>query len=155
MKKILLLILILSASSLLCAQNKIVTGWRMEFWQLKSLNGDYLTIAKDQTMIVTWDQPLSNEKYEDQPSFGIGDTTGVKKVIDVSLNDVMKNIGQDSIMTCKFEKKLELDPGSWSLIIYAYRDTLFSKHSKPFWFNVKAIPPPVPSLPVEVKIWFK
>lgn len=152
MKRIFLVILLLSTTSLLCAQNRFVDGWKMEFWQLKPLSGDYLTVSKGDTMVISWDQPLSNQDYEEQPSFGIGDTTGNKKMVDIPFNNVSSKLNPDSTLRCVFKKDVDLSSGSWALIIYSYRGSLISRHSRPFWFRVSERPP---MLPIEVKIFIK
>ena len=155
--EIAVIILLLIALATLCgtvvkAENPVVDGWRMEFWKLKPLSGDYLTVNRGDSLVIRWDQPLQNEAYENQPSFGIGDTTGFKISINIPIDSVSSGINPNSSLFCTFKKYVNLSAGSWAIIIYSYRDSLISKHSRPFWFRVSENPP---MFPIEVKVFIK
>ena len=154
--KIAIILLLLLGLIALCGSDvnakTPVDGWKMGFWKLKPLSGDYLTVSRGDSLVIRWDQPLQDEAYENQPSFGIGDTTGFKISIDIPLDSVLTIINSDSSLSCTFKKYVNLTAGSWAIIIYSYRESLYSKHSRAFWFRVSENPP---MFPIEVKVFIK
>ena len=128
--------------------------WRLDFWQLKPITGDYLSVSRGDTLTISWVQEFSTTPLNKQYDWGIGDTTGVHYSITISLTDVIGIVSQDSTrMDAKYIRKVELEPGMWAITLAA-RDKYgnWSKHSKPFWFRVTGNPP---SMPVEIRVWVK
>ena len=131
-----------------------IAGWEFDFYQLRPLQGDYTTISAGDTIKIDWIQELKTIPYNQQYDWGIGDTTGVKKTFYVSINEITKVLSNDSTYySCKAARSIALIPGSWALVMRTKGAWgKWSKHSKPYWFNVVGYPP---QMPIEIKLIVK
>ncbi len=131
-----------------------IQGWKIEFWQLNPIQGDYTTIAPGDTMIISWIQELKSIPFNKQYSWAIGDTTGVHKTLYISIDDIISIISPDSTQyQCKYKRTVSLLPGSWALVMYTQgKNGMWSKHSKAYWFRVVSYPP---MGPIEINLIVK
>ena len=159
MKKLLLVLFAILVSVSSCAaqtqytDDSFIDGWQLEFWQLKPLTGDYLIVFTGDTMSIEFDQALKTVPLSSQPQWGIGDTTGYKNIIYIEKSKFRRLAIMDTIITYAIFKSISLLPGSYSLIIRTKGiNGQYSRHSKPYWFNVVNVPP---MMPVEIKLFIK
>ena len=156
MRKLILITSIIIATFLSCAaqtrytDDSFISGWELEFWQLRPLQGDYLIVFPGDTMKIQFDQALKSVPLSSQPQWGIGDTTGIADSLFIPKADMIKSHVTDSLITYAYSKSINLLPGAWALVIKTKgTNGLYSKNSKAYWFNVISIPP---DMPVEVKL---
>ncbi len=156
MRKLILIVSIIIATFLSCTaqtrytDDSFISGWELEFWQLKPLQGDYLIVFPGDTMKIEFDQALKSVPISSQPQWGIGDTTGLCDSLFISKSDMIKSKITDSLITYAYSKSISLLPGAWALTIKTKGiNENYSNHSKAYWFNVVSIPP---DMPVEVKL---
>ena len=159
MKKLLLILFAIFISISSCAgqtqytDDSFIAGWKLEFWQLKPLTGDYIIMFPGDTLDIRFDQVLKTIPYSSQPKWGIGDTTGVcdSLYIPKSLFDKVEQ--SDTLITYRISRGITLLPGAWALVICTKGiNGMYSRHSKSYWFNVVNVPP---TMPVEIKLWIK
>ncbi len=156
MKKLILILGIVLIMFVSCAaqtrytDDSFISGWELEFWQLKPLSGDYLIVFPGDTMRIQFDQALKSISLSSQPQWGIGDTTGTHNSLFIPLSKVRRLLVSDSIITYSYIGTVTLLPGAWALTIRTKgKNGMYSRHSKPYWFNVTSIPP---DMPVEIKL---
>ena len=159
MKKLLLILFAILVSVSSCAaqtqyqDDSFIDGWQLQFWQLKPLQGDYLIVFPGDTLDIQFDQLLKSVPYSSQPQWGIGDTTGICDSLYISRNSFEKISILDTIITYRILKSIILTQGAWALVIRTKGvNGYYSRHSKPYWFNVVNIPP---MMPVEIKLFIK
>ena len=158
MRKIIMLIVIMFAAVVSCAQTKytndsFIDGWEISIYGLNKLSGDYLIVFPGDSLSIRFDQILKSTPLSKQPGWGVGDTTGFKYSIYINRDDLKKVSEKDSIYTYNTLIMITLVAGSYSLVVRTKgTNGQYSRHSKPFWFDVVSLPP---MMPVEIKLWIK
>jgi hypothetical protein len=154
------LIKILILSLLLCStvsgqittvDGDTIVGWDLTFWELNDQFNDGLVIVQGDTISVEWDQPLVGSSPL-QPFLGIGDTTGVKHVLELLTSDV-SYAGTDTINVRYDDHIVSLTAGVWAATCQAIdiRGNK-SQYSNAYWFIVRIGPDDPPLMPVRVLI---
>ena len=159
MKKLMFVLFAILVSVSSCAaqtqytNDSFIDGWEISIYGLNKLSGDYLIVFPGDSLSIRFDQILKSTPLSKQPGWGVGDTTGFKYSIYINRDDLEKVSEKDSIYTYSSLIKITLVAGSYSLVIRTKGiNGRYSRHSKPFWFDVVSLPP---MMPVEIKLWIK
>ena len=156
MRKLILISGIIFVMFISCAaqtrytDDSFIDGWSLQFWQLHPLQGSYTVVFPGDTIKIQFDQALRTISESSQPQWGIGDTTGIVDSLYIPLSQATRVYVSDSLITYSYTKSISLLPGAWALVIKTKGvNSMYSRHSKPYWFNVVSLPP---DMPVEVKL---
>jgi len=125
--------------------------YEITFYRLAESNTEGLVFAFGDTLNLKWVQPMSRQKFEEQPDPEIGSRTGESIKLKVPIEKVVWNTFIDTAEV-SYTQSIYLKAGWWEVAVRVVdKNGKYSKESDPVQFAVVTTAPMVPVL-LEIRI---